>query len=160
MGNLEDAPMKPVLSKPTRFGCFGSCASRVARNIRLSFNMVRSVYYVGMTGVRHGLPSIRWEIGALISILIVREIFIWVMNQQISEFYHVTSQLVSGAHPEVIHFLFKFVGAAAAFGTVSPLMASFQLMPYLDLWGGDVHKGIVRIEVTPGAHRLVPILIL
>lgn len=129
--------MKPALSKPSRFGCFGSCFSRAARNIRLSFNMVRSVYYVGMTGVRHGLPSIYWEIGSLVSILIVREIFIWVMNQQISEFYHVTSQLVSGARPNVIQFLSKFVGAAGAFGAVSCLWP-VHVFIIVDLWSGDI----------------------
>lgn len=118
MGRSEDPLSKPAASPRTRFGCFGSCASRLTRNIRLSFNMVRSVYYVGMTGVRHGLPSIRWEIGSFLAILVIREIFIWVMNQQISEFYHVTSQLVGGRKPGVVRFLSKFVGSAAVYATV------------------------------------------
>lgn len=110
---MEKQPPKNVILD-TRQTFF----SRLAANVRISVNMIRTVTYVGMMGMSQDPKGLYTDFALLVSIFVVQEILTWGFMNISGELIAICINITREETSNVNAFMFKFFVRSVIYGLV------------------------------------------
>lgn len=92
--------------------------SRLLASIRLSLNMLRSIYHVAAIGVHNGGRDIWLDILMVLAMAVARDVFACVFSKVISDLYAVCMDVIRKDYQRIQAFLGRFVAATVSYAIV------------------------------------------
>jgi len=127
--------------------------SRLLASVRLSLNMLRSIYHIAAIGVHNGGRGIWLDIVMVLAMAVARDVFACVFSKVISDLYAVCMDVIRKDYQRIQEFLGRFVAATVSYAIVPVRFKDVSFMG-VDQWNRCVFQEQARNQAESVPQRL------